>query len=214
MDPERVGRKQAIIAHVPPGGMARVGGMIKNGDPSGLALNRAGAIPLRPFPPVLSSRTPRQDDGPAQAVFAVAQPHRFGHPHRHRAFFGVAENHRFIGRGWRVISKSNIRSESLVELDLPLVRANDCSVGSNPAIARSDQAGFRARGDLQKSFVDRFAYPSPDEIDAVDVAVSEPKSGVLGGPVVPLGPRASASSGSSADPPVRARGNSRDGPPL
>ena len=98
MPTKGIGRKQAIIAHVPPGGMLRILRMIENGHAHGFVLHRAVVIaPFGAFAPGLLIPHAGAVDDMAMTDFAF-EPHRFSQAHCHRPFFGVPEDDIFVRR--------------------------------------------------------------------------------------------------------------------
>src|SRR5579862_2604126 len=93
---KRVGRKQPIVAHMPPSGMPRVLWMIENGNPNGFPIHRTVIIaPIGPFTPGLVIANTFAVDDMAVADGAL-EPHGLGKSHRHRTLLGIAEGERAV----------------------------------------------------------------------------------------------------------------------
>src|SRR5262245_22308258 len=82
MDPERVRRKQTVVAHMRPSRMKRVGRMIENGNTHDLAIDRSMIIaPFGTFPPSgLIADSGTLHDAAGSRFFPVGQPHHLIEP--------------------------------------------------------------------------------------------------------------------------------------
>ena len=104
MPAEWVRRKQSVVPRMPPGGMARVGGMFeqRNADHAPTGQGSAVIYPRRPFAPGIGPGIAVRVDQPAGArplvlAFAVGDTEGFVDPYGHRSLLGVAQRHRAVG---------------------------------------------------------------------------------------------------------------------
>src|SRR6185369_14868557 len=91
MATERIGCEQAVIAHVPPGGMTRVAGVVEDSDPDRFTVD--GAIIIAPagaFAPggIVLDAFAIDDVAVTDLAF---EAHGFGQADGHGAFLGIAE---------------------------------------------------------------------------------------------------------------------------
>src|SRR5579859_4256383 len=97
MQAKGVGGKKTVIAHMPPGRVPRVSGMIENGNADNFALYRSKVIaPIRSLAPGIVVAQAGAGDDVALTGIAL-ETHGFGDPHCHSSFLGIAQSERPLG---------------------------------------------------------------------------------------------------------------------
>ena len=125
-------REQSIIPHLPGRGMARILGMIKNGDTDNLAIHGTVIIaPIRGFAPGRAiAHALAVDDVSLRALDA----HRFGHAYRHRALLRVPQREAAVRRMNGHLKVKQPASGHIIDAEHPVIRANHLAVGRDPII--------------------------------------------------------------------------------
>src|SRR6202453_3526665 len=97
---EGIGGEKAVIAHMPPGWMAQVVRMVKNGDADGLAVNWTGIVaPIGAFSPgLLVAQAGGEDDVAVAGQSFMSQTHGLRDAYGNGAILFVAEDGGLIGR--------------------------------------------------------------------------------------------------------------------
>ena len=142
VQPERIGREQPVIAHMPPRRMPRVGGVIEDRDPVHGRAARNGhgpgvVAPLGPFAPgVPVLLSPRIQNGPALGLVGPLQAHRLGEPNGESALLGIAQHQRSAHRahGDLEVQLAHLGGRG-VEHHPAFVFGNHLAVLGDPAIA-------------------------------------------------------------------------------
>ena len=182
VDPEGVGRHQAVVAGVPPGGVPRVPGVIEEGHAQLPIPDRPGVVhPRRALPPDLLALDPGAHEGLARGHLAL-QPQRRGQAQGHAALLGVAEAELAARRADGDLVLEEARPVQGVEPEAALVGADHPSLGIEPLVGREEGAEDRTLddlADLHQPDPGRLEAAVP-EIEAVDVAVGEPHPAVVG----------------------------------
>jgi hypothetical protein len=182
MSAKGVRGEQAVIAHVPPGRMARVLRMVEDRNADDLAFHRAVIIaPIGALAPRFAVALTGAGDDMAFAG-ALLQPHRLAQADGHRAFFGVVERHVAVAGAQRNIEIKYLlaRIGGGINSHGALIRADHRPFGADPFIARSDEAGA-AGFEAEKTVVDDFAEALlfRPKIQPVDRAMGKPEGAVV-----------------------------------
>ena len=179
---ERIQREQAVVAHMPVGGMARVGGVVEHGHAEPLAFHLACVVhPVGTLAPGVQH---------ADEAFGIHNPAAFalgevlGEPDGKGALLGVAEGH-ILDCSERDAEVDDAQLRIGVEGHHAILGEQDFALGVTPFHHRCQRAGALAvfpRGAADNDAADvrlgvgRIVFP---EFDAVHVVEREPQPAVM-----------------------------------
>ena len=144
MDAEGIGREQPVIAHMPPGRVARVGRMVEDRDPISSHAFRTGHWPriITPLgtlaPSVTIGLSPRIENGSTLGLVRSLQAHRLSQTNGEGALLGIAQDQRSAHRthGDLEIQLTYLSRRRMKDHPALVFRHHDPGLG-HPAISRA-----------------------------------------------------------------------------